>query len=59
MMIRDRSLSVKMGDLLNLVSDGILDNGLFRDDGLIQGFNIDERILIDNSIKELMDLFIE
>jgi hypothetical protein len=51
MMIRDKSLSMKMGDLLSLISDDILNKGLFGDDD--SGFYTDEGILNDDDMKDL------
>ena len=60
MIIRDRSLSIKMGDLLNLISDDILFIGLFGGDDMRLWFGDD--IGINDDIMDLefiiFDIFI-
>ena len=51
MMIRDRSLSMKMGDLLNLISDDILFIGLFGGDNM--GFWFGDDIGINGDMMDL------
>jgi hypothetical protein len=51
--VRDKSLLVKIEGLLSLVSDSILSGGLFGGNRLLGG---SERILIRGSKRELTDL---
>jgi hypothetical protein len=50
-LIRDKSLSIKIRDLLNLISDDILDKGLFGDDD--SGFYIGDNIGINDDMMDL------
>jgi hypothetical protein len=60
---RDRSLLVKIRDLLSLASDTILSNRLFRGDRLFESSSSElgtgERVLISSSINVLTDLVTE
>jgi hypothetical protein len=60
MIIRDRSLSIKMGDLLSLISDNILFIGLFGGDnsGLWTGDDIGINDDMMNLEFIILDIFI-
>jgi hypothetical protein len=58
--VRDKSLLVKIRDLLSLVLDTILSNRLFRRDRLFESssskLSTSKRVLISSSINILIDL---